>query len=63
MFSENLKRIRKEKGFTQQELAEAIGIHTSIISWYETGKSTPRMFLLECLCGALGVTATELLGF
>lgn len=63
MFGERLKEIRKQKGFTQLKLAKKSGVSQMCISLYETGKFTPIVFTLECICGALGVTATELLGF
>ena len=63
MFSERLKAIRKQKGFTQLKLAEKSGIAQSNISFYEKGKFIPTIYSIECLCVALGVTATELLGF
>ena len=63
MFSERLKAIRKQKGFTQLKLAEKSGVPQGNISLYETGKFIPTILTVECLCGALEITATELLGF
>ena len=62
-FPERLRAIRKRKGLTQTQLAEKVGISYQLICFYETGKHTPSMVVFEWLCGALGVTATELLGF
>ena len=62
-FGQRLRRIRKEKGLKQIELAMIIGIESAQISSYEKGKSMPKIVSLEWLCTALGVTATELLGF
>lgn len=63
MFSKRLREIRKQKGFTQKELAKKSGILQCQISMFEHDTSQPSIFSLICLCGALGVTATELLGF
>ena len=63
MFSKRLREIRKQKGFTQKELSEKSGLAIVNISFYERERITPNLFSLECLCGALEVTATELLGF
>ena len=38
----DLREIRKEKGFTQQTLAEASGVSQSQIARYESGKRQPR---------------------
>lgn len=62
-FGKKLRAIRKEKGYTQGELAELIGIDQNILSHYELDKHYPSLSRLEWICGALEVTATELLGF
>lgn len=62
-FGQRLKRIRKEKGYTQVQLADKIGIASHAICDYEIGRVMPSLSTLEWLCEALGVTATELLGF
>lgn len=62
-FAYRLLMIRTQKGMAQGELAEKIGIPQSQISRYEKGKLQPTITTLEWLCDALGVTATELLGF
>ena len=62
-FAERLKKIREEKGFSQRELAKKIGITSTQISYFENEITTPRLVTLEWLCEALGVSATELLGY
>lgn len=53
--------LRKEKGYTQKDLADMLYISNKAISKWETGVSIPDMALLVPLAEALGVTVTELL--
>lgn len=62
-FGQRLKRMRKAKGLTQTELAKKMGVSHVSISMYENDIEHPKVVSLEWLCQALGVTATELLGF
>ena len=39
----NIKRLRKEKGWSQTQLAEKVGCHLSNITRIETGKYTPAL--------------------
>ena len=48
-FSKKLKQLRKDKGVTQQALADAIGEKRSIIANYESNNSTPRFDVLNKL--------------
>ena len=62
-FGEKLKKMRERKGLSQVSLAKKMGIHQSILCWYETNKVQPTLERIEWLCKALNVSATELLGF
>ena len=62
-FGQRLKRIRKSKKLTQTKLAKKIGISQHLICDYEVGRTIPSLPTIEWLCEALGVTASELLGF
>ncbi|MCB0739500.1 MAG: helix-turn-helix transcriptional regulator [Chitinophagaceae bacterium] len=42
-FGDNLKRFRVEKNFSQQELADAIGIHSTHVSRYERNLALPSI--------------------
>ena len=48
--------IRKEKGLTQQYLAEKLGVCQTTIAMWETGKSVPTMKNLMRLSELLGVS-------
>ena len=52
---------RKEKGLTQSQMAEQLGITDRAVSKWETGKSMPDASLMLELCEILGITVNELL--
>ena len=60
-FGEFLQGLRKEKGLTQRQLAEALHISDKAVSKWERGLSIPDTGLLLPLAEELGVTVTELL--
>jgi putative ABC transport system ATP-binding protein len=51
---------RKAKGWTQNQLAEKLGITDKAISKWETGRSMPDLSLFIPLCGILEITLNEL---
>lgn len=54
--------LRRERGTTQAELAEALGTTQGIVSDYECGKLRPHPDMIVRLAKALGVSADEVLG-
>ena len=52
---------RKEKIFTQEQLAEKLGVSNKTVSKWETGKSMPDYSVVKILCEELGVTVAELM--
>lgn len=58
---ENIKKFRKQKGFTQKDLAEKIGVSVQAVSKWECG-STPDISQILPLAAALDTSANELLG-
>lgn len=52
---DNIKRIRKEKGITQEQLAEACNTATSYIGLMEIYKNVPKLSTIEKIADALGV--------
>lgn len=60
-FASFVASLRKEKSFTQKELAEKLFVSDKAVSKWETGVSIPDTALLVPLAEALGVTVTELL--
>lgn len=59
---QRLARLRKERGFTQVELAQRLGLVQALISDYERGKLRLNADLLIRFAHALEVSADELLG-
>lgn len=57
---EFISQLRKQKGMTQRELAELIGVSDKTISKWEHGNSMPDTSLLIPLCSALDVSVNEL---
>lgn len=56
-----IAELRKQKGFTQKELAEKLMVTDKAISRWETGKGLPDTSLLKPLGDILGVSVSELL--
>ena len=57
-----IKDIRKEKGLTQEQLAEKLGVSQKSVSRWETGKTMPDYSLLPVICEVLEINVAELLG-
>ena len=62
MFNENLKKLRKEKGFSQEELAAKLNVVRQTISILEIGVSVPDAQLLISLSEILETPVSVLLG-
>ena len=58
---ELIAALRKEKGWSQTELAERLGVTNKAVSRWETGRGYPDVELLPLLAKELGVTISELL--
>ena len=61
-FSERLKKIREQKGLTQEQLAQRSGLSRRMIQKYESGVARPRFDASEKIASALEVPVSELLG-
>lgn len=56
-----ISSIRKDKGLTQKQLADSLGVSNATISKWETGKGFPDISLLEPLASVLDITVSEVL--
>lgn len=57
----NLRFLRKQKGITQNDLADQLDVQRTMISAYEDGRSEPKLATLTKLCEILEVGIEELL--
>ena len=60
LFSQNIKRYRKMKGWSQEKLAEKMEISTNYLSEIETGRGWVSPFSLIKLANALEIEVFEL---
>ena len=59
----NLKAVRQQKGLSQSQLAETVGVSRNTISSIETGQFNPTAKLALVLCIALDVKFEDLFYF
>lgn len=60
-FGEHLRRIRNARGYTQEVLAEKLGITRSVYAGYELGTYAPDLVMLVKMADALEVSTDILL--
>ncbi|MDE6750967.1 MAG: helix-turn-helix transcriptional regulator [Lachnospiraceae bacterium] len=58
----NIYTLRKEKGFSQEQLAEKVNVTRQTISNWELGETSPNPEQLKLLSGALNKSIDELVG-
>ena len=63
MFKDNLVSLRKMHGFSQDELAEKIGVSRQTLSKYETGESLPDIEKCKLLAEILDVSLDDLVNY
>lgn len=59
--ADNIKKYRKKRGFTQKQLAKAIGVTTVTIQNYENCRREPKIEVLSEIATTLNVSLSELL--
>ena len=62
-FGERLKFLRKDKGLTQERLAEKVNVHPTYIGKIEGGKSNPSLLMIYKIAKALDVQISEIFNF
>ena len=60
-FAQQLRKIRKRTGTTQEELAEKLNISSKTVQRWEWGERTPRMEEVKKIAEVLHVSEAELL--
>lgn len=61
ILSENIRQLRKERGLSQESLAELCGIHRTYIGSVERGERNVTLSSLEQIAVALQISVPELL--
>ena len=62
-FSQIVKSLRLERGWSQQEVADRAGLNKMTISQYENGKRKPSFEVIEALAEIFHVDMNYLLGY
>lgn len=60
MFKENLKRLRAQKGITQENFAKELNVTKGAVAMWETGKRIPDIDMLKTIAAFYGVTVDKL---
>lgn len=60
-FNETLALLRKSRGFTQEQLAERLGVSRQAIARWEAGEAAPNVYILKQLSEIFGISADNLL--
>lgn len=60
---QNIKKYRKEKGYTQRELADMVGVSVQAVSKWETEVGAPDISQIVPLASALNISTDELFGY
>lgn len=61
ILSKNIRRLRREQGFSQEELSELCGLHRTYVGSVERGERNVTLSTLEAFSDALGVSVPQLL--
>lgn len=62
-FGQQVKNLRKENGFSQEEFAEKLNIHRTYISFIERGEKNPSLLMIFKTSRALKIKLPDLFSF
>ncbi|MBQ7306570.1 MAG: helix-turn-helix transcriptional regulator, partial [Clostridia bacterium] len=62
IIGETIARLRRERGMTQEALAESMGVSSQTISKWENSTTCPDVSLLPVLADFFGVSVDDLYG-
>ena len=61
-WNEKIREARRAKGWSQQKVADILGVTRACFSNYEQGTREPTIALLKAICGILDISADYLIG-
>ncbi|TCL36248.1 helix-turn-helix protein [Anaerospora hongkongensis] len=61
IFGQVLKKLRTEKGLSQEEFAANVGLHRTYISQLERGLKSPSLGVMAKISSELGITLVQLM--
>ena len=61
--NENIRFLRKKRGWTQEMFSKKIGIKRSLVGAYEEGRSDPRLNNLLKICDIFNISLDNILNF
>ncbi len=61
IFGQILKKLRMEKGLSQEEFAANVGLHRTYISQLERGLKSPSLGVMAKISSELGITLVQLM--
>jgi transcriptional regulator with XRE-family HTH domain len=62
-FGARLKKLRQDKGFTQEKFALKCGLHKNYIGMVERGERNPSLINIEVIAKGLEISISDLLKF
>lgn len=61
-FGKQLRALREERGWSQEEFADRAGLHRTYVSAVERGVRNPTLSVIERLAKALGMSMADMVG-
>ena len=61
-YGDRIRTLRKNKGYSQEKLADMLGVTKQTVSQYERGVRKPDVHTIEALCDIFNVSSDYLLG-
>lgn len=62
-FGQRIRALRKERGLSQEQLAERAGFHRNYVGMIERGERNPSLTNIEVFAKTFGVSLSELMSF
>jgi transcriptional regulator with XRE-family HTH domain len=62
-FGARIRQLRKQKGFSQEQLAELTGFHRNYIGMVERGERNPALVNIQVFAKVFGLSISELFNF